>query len=85
MSISTPHTYALNDVWGISGSDVFAVGNYGTILHYDGSTWSPMWSGADSRLHGVWISPDRDAFAVGYYGAILGSYYSWIQIRCTNQ
>jgi len=26
----------LNAVWGSSGSDVFAVGNSGIILHYDG-------------------------------------------------
>jgi hypothetical protein len=29
-------------VWGSSGSDVFATGKSGTILHYDGSTWSLM-------------------------------------------
>ena len=28
---------SLIGVWGSSGSDVFAVGNAGTILHYDGS------------------------------------------------
>jgi hypothetical protein len=27
----------LDSVWGSSGRDVFAVGNEGTILHYDGS------------------------------------------------
>jgi hypothetical protein len=34
-------------VWGSSGSDVFAVGDKGTILHYDGSAWSAMDDGVD--------------------------------------
>jgi hypothetical protein len=37
----------LYDIWGSSGSDVFVVGQAGTILHYDGSTWSPISSGTD--------------------------------------
>jgi hypothetical protein len=32
----------LNNVWGNSGSDVFAVGADTTILHYDGKAWSHM-------------------------------------------
>ncbi len=33
-----PQGNDLNGVWGSSGSDVFAVGKSGTILHYDGSS-----------------------------------------------
>jgi len=33
-------------VWGSSSSDVFAVGYYGTVLHYNGSAWSAMTAGA---------------------------------------
>ena len=29
-------------VWGSSASDVHAVGAGGSILHYDGSTWTPQ-------------------------------------------
>ena len=61
----------LNGVWGSSGSDVFTVGNSGTILHYDGSGWSPMTSPSSEDLNGVWGSSDSDVFAVGNYGAIL--------------
>ncbi len=40
---------SLEDVQGSSSSDVFAVGPYETIVHYDGHTWSPMtgWSTAE--------------------------------------
>jgi hypothetical protein len=60
----------LYGVWGSSGSDVFAVGDY-TILHYDGADWSPMDSGATGWLGGVWGSSDSDVFAVGQRGTIL--------------
>ena len=32
----------LNAVWGTSGNDVFAVGDAGTILHYNGMAWSTI-------------------------------------------
>ncbi|MFC1926945.1 hypothetical protein ACFLWV_04270, partial [Chloroflexota bacterium] len=45
----TPMTSGtLDDLWGVWGSsstDVFAVGDNGTILQYDGSDWTPMTSG----------------------------------------
>jgi CubicO group peptidase (beta-lactamase class C family) len=61
----------LNSVWGSSGTDVFAVGESGTILHYDGTVWSPMDSGSYNFLTTVWGSSDRDVFAVGWGGTIL--------------
>ena len=49
-------TERLNDVWGSSATNVFAVGNGGTILHYDGTAWTRMESGVTSsidRIEGV--------------------------------
>jgi hypothetical protein len=63
----------LYGVWGSSGSDVFAVGDYGTIVHYDGSSWSSMSSGTGNGLDGVWGSSGSDVFAVGDSGTILHS------------
>ena len=57
---------ALRRVWGTSPSDIFAVGDSGTILHYDGSTWSSMISGTDYRLDDIWGSSPSDVFAVGF-------------------
>jgi len=61
----------LNSVWGSSGSDVFAVGYNGTIVHYDGSNWSTMNSGTTSDLTYVWGSSGSNVFAVGYNGTIV--------------
>ena len=53
-------------VWGTSGTDVFAVGKSGTILHYDGSTWSPMANVTTNWLNAVWGSSGSDVFTVGF-------------------
>jgi hypothetical protein len=62
-------TNSLNAVWGSSGSDVFAGGMSGTLLHYNGSTWSSMPSAAN-WLQGIWGSSDSDVFALGWGGTI---------------
>jgi hypothetical protein len=61
----------INAVWGNSGSDVFAVGAYGDILHYNGTAWSTMTSGSGAWLYGVWGSSGSDVFAVRDNGTIL--------------
>ena len=66
-----PRGNALNAVWGAGPADVFAVGDYGTILHYDGTAWKKMTSGTTNRLWGVWGSSSQDVFAVGDLGTIL--------------
>jgi PKD repeat protein len=66
----TGGTGSLRDVWGSSGSDVFAVGASSTILHYDGTGWSAMTGGTGS-LRDVWGSSGSDVFAVGGSGTIL--------------
>jgi len=61
----------LYDVWGSSPNDVFAVGNEGTIVHYDGTNWSHQNSGTDNLLFSVWGSGSSDVFAGGTRGTIL--------------
>jgi hypothetical protein len=61
----------LNDVWGDSENDVFAVGSGGAILHYDGSLWSEMTSGTSEDLNAVSGCSANDVFAVGANGTVL--------------
>jgi hypothetical protein len=49
-----------------SDSDIFAVGQNGTILHYNGSAWIQMDSGTASTLNAVWGSSSSDVYAVGF-------------------
>ena len=61
----------LGDVWGSSSCDVFAVGDNGTILHYDGVSWGSMASGTGANLRAVWGASSSDVFAAGEAGTIL--------------
>lgn len=69
--LSLSFTDNLRSVWGTTPGDVFVVGEGGTILHYDGSTWARMNSGTSSQLNGVWGTSNRDVFAVGDNGTVL--------------
>ena len=66
-----PQGNTLNAVWGSSSNDVYAVGEGGTILHYDGSSWTAMASNTNDNLNGVWGSSANDVYAVGLKGTIL--------------
>jgi hypothetical protein len=61
----------LTGVWGASGSDVFAVGQSsggvepGTILHFDGATWSKMESPVRGNLNAIYGFSSNDVWAVG--------------------
>jgi hypothetical protein len=67
----------LSDVWGTSGSSVYAVGELGTddengfqlaslVFHYDGSGWMLQRRIRDVSLRGVWGASDTDVWAVGF-------------------
>ena len=58
-------TEFLYGVWGSSPTDVFAVGENGTILHYDGdgdndgdpdTMWERISSGIEKSLNDVWAA-----------------------------
>jgi len=63
-------TNRLLGVWGSANNDIFAVGENGTILHFNGSTWSSMSSGTSNDLRGAWGSSGNNVFVVGFYGTI---------------
>lgn len=71
---NSPTGKSLNDVSAISASDIWAVGNSGTILHYNGTSWSVH---ADSgvvttqNLNKVAALSASDAWALGASGKFL--------------
>ena len=52
-------------VWASAPDDVFAVGDRGTILHYDGNAWTKMDSLTDKQLRDVWGFAHNDVYACG--------------------
>jgi len=63
-------TSTLRSVWGSSGSNVFAVGDSGKIIRYDGNTWTEIQNLA-SELRGVYVHSETCVFVVGYGGKIF--------------
>ena len=62
------------DLWSAetspSGSN-WVVGEDGTILKWDGNTWSGWYATTNTRLNAVWPFSDTDVWAVGVNGTIL--------------
>lgn len=60
--------YAL---WGAAPDDVFAVGDTGTIQHFDGEKWALMDCPVVADLRDVWGTSGTDVYAVGWESTIL--------------
>lgn len=44
---------------------MWAAGDGGTLLHFDGSKWVPVQSGTSAALRGIWGSGADNIVAVG--------------------
>jgi hypothetical protein len=73
-STPTPQGSSLVSISGSSANDVWAVGDEGAIIHWDGNSWTEVpsglqtiWvpTGGQSALRGVWSAGPGDAWAVG--------------------
>ena len=65
-----PAPFARGDVWGRAPSDVFAVGEHGAILHFDGAAWRAEPSGTAADLVAVAGRGDQ-VFAVAADGTVV--------------
>ncbi|MFT3711497.1 MAG: hypothetical protein QM817_28005 [Archangium sp.] len=64
----TDDLYALD---GVGANDVWAVGESGTALHFDGTSWTKVTSGTTRTLRSVWAASANDVWMVGDSGAVL--------------
>ena len=69
--MTTNTSAKLHGVGGSSATAVFAVGEGGIILHYDGTKWSIVPSPTVNQLRAVWAYSENEVFAVGDYGVVL--------------
>ncbi|TMM47787.1 WD40/YVTN/BNR-like repeat-containing protein [Colwellia ponticola] len=58
-------------MWGSSPNSIYAVGDEGLILHFDGLNWQRMASGTKSALYGLWAWDNEHLLAPGDFGLIL--------------
>ena len=61
----------LYGVWGAASDDIYAVGAYGDVLHYDGTCWASMPTPCGWGLFDVWGISKDDVVAVGDGGLIV--------------
>jgi hypothetical protein len=65
-------SHNLQAIWGSGTSAIWAVGDSGAIVHYDGRAWSQSASSPTTlSLHGVWGTAAHDVWAVGDSGVIV--------------
>jgi hypothetical protein len=60
--------FSLSSIFGISANDVYAVDQHGTIIHFDGSTWSIVRNFGPpftDILQAVWASGPNDVWVAG--------------------
>jgi hypothetical protein len=61
---------SLTDVWGPSADDLFATGQSGVVMRYDGTSWRTTHAGTSENLFGVWGASAGYVIAVGGNGTI---------------
>lgn len=66
-----PFDVNLNAIWGFSSDNLWAVGDSGQILHWDGTVWALTSSGTSRNLSSVWGASPTDVWAVGDAGTLL--------------
>jgi len=67
-------TEILRAVWGSKDTDVYSVGDAGTIAHLgNGGAWATQASGTQQALAAIWGSGSNDVYAVGGNSLILHS------------
>lgn len=64
-------SYSLRGVWGSSATNVFAVGDSGVVLRYNGTTWTRMTTPVTAPLTDVWGSGASDVYATTAAGQLI--------------
>ena len=61
----------LIDAWSTSATNTWAVGEFGFIYRWDGTTWARQATPTTSTLNAVWGASATEAFAAGNDGVML--------------
>jgi hypothetical protein len=72
--MTVPTSAELYGVWGSGPGDVYAVGDEGTVLHYNGQSWARIRPDTTESLTAVWGPSAGLTFFVGESGGIYRRY-----------
>ena len=61
---------SVENLWGISSSNIYFVGNNGSIVHYDGTNFTLMESGTDTPIRDIWGLDENRVWAVALTNTI---------------
>jgi hypothetical protein len=61
-----PGDGAMHGLWGTSSSNMYYVGDSGTILHFDGSNWSKLPNMTTADLQQISGTSDKNIWVCGY-------------------
>lgn len=61
----------INQIWGSQDKDVWAAGNDGMMLHWDGTIWGRVPVPTGNDLLAIWGASDKDIWAVGEAGVVI--------------
>ena len=70
-------------LYGISGSgphDIFAVGDKGAVVHFDGKEWTVQSSGTTGKLQDAWVGGSK-MYAVSAAGTVIHHQCPWRQVE----
>jgi hypothetical protein len=81
-------TENLAAIWGTSIDNIYAAGARGTLLHYNGSTWTPVnlaTVAADTSFTDIWGISNSDIYVTGYNGAYHFDGNDWTEVSSSTK
>lgn len=75
--IPAPISANLRGVWANSACDVWAVGENGTTIHWDGTSWANRTSATNLTLTRLWAPDAQTLWAIGADGSGNAASYRW--------
>lgn len=81
-------TENLAAIWGTSIDNIYAAGARGTLLHYNGSAWTPInlaTATSDVSFNDIWGISDSDIYVTGYNGTYHFDGKDWTEVSSSTK
>jgi hypothetical protein len=68
--VTSPTTWTLHDIFVVAPNDIWATGDDGTVVHWNGTGWALGQGVGLGNLTRVWASGSSDVWVAGQIGAL---------------